>query len=243
MITVFGAGATFDQLRAIEPITPKDAGRRWKPIPHFELVETLKDEVMTRGWGITKELFSTTKDGSEMAGALLLDKVHNGHDVIVPGGMSLALGFLNCNTRRKALQITVGAEVTCCLNGLCTGSILLTRVHDHTVDLITEVEIGLNKYVNAAKDIGTIVAGLRERELSQAEASEILMETGRRGLVGWAAVGRVDAEYRHPTFTDNGTGTSWGLLNAFTYAGRQNINPTRQMEVYNKFRTMLPIAA
>lgn len=237
MITVFNSGTTLETLRTIEPAIPGNAGRRWMPIQHGELVDTIKDEVLTRGWRVEQELFSLSQDASSMAGALLLSRVKGVEEV---PGVSLALGFLNDNARRKALKLTVGGQVMCCLNGMCTGDILLTRLHDYTVDLAAEVDSALDRYAAAAANIPAAVNAMRERELAPGEASEILMEAGRRRLVGWSAIGRVDVEYRRPTFAEHGKGTSWALLNAFTYAARKNIHPTRQMETYTAFRAMLP---
>jgi len=239
MITVCDAGVTLEELRAIEPVAPVGAGRRWRAIQHGELVDTIKDEVATRGWRVTKELYSTARGGADMAGALLLDGVRG---VPTLPGMGLALGFIHSNARRRALKLTVGANVMCCNNGLCTGGTILNRVHDHTVDLVDEIEAAVDRCVVQAEGLPEVVRGLRERGLAAGEASEILMETGRRGLVGWAAVGRVDREYRNPTFGEHGKDTSWALLNAFTYAARPNIAATRQMDVYNEFRQLLPVA-
>jgi len=239
MITVHGKKTTLAELRTIEPTTPEGAGKRWKPIQHGELADAIRAEVDGRGWRVTKELYSTARGGADMAGALMVDGVGG---VDLGPGMGLSLGFLNSNARRKALQITIGASVACCTNGMCTGTILLNRLHDHTVDLPEEIRGALDRYTVAAGEIPDVVRGLRERELSPGEASEILMETARRRLVGWATIGRVDKEYRNPTFKEHGRGTSWALLNAFTYAARRNIAPTRQMETYNTFREMLPTA-
>lgn len=238
MITVLGAGIELDELRDIEVIPPMMAGKRWRPIPHAELVDTIKDEVATRGWRIERELFTVSKDQADMAGALLLNRVKGVEGV--PDGMTLALGFLNSNARRRALQLTVGASVTCCTNGMCTGSILLSRLHDHTVDLVAEVDSALDQYVASAARIPAAVNAMREQYITPDMAAGILMEAGRRELVGWSAIGRVDQEFRNPTFAEHGKGTAWALLNAFTYAARKNINPGNQMAVYNEFRTLLP---
>lgn len=239
MITVYGSGVSLEELRAIEPVTPPGAGRRWRPIRHGDLVDAIRDEVATRGWSVEEELFSTTREGADMVGALLLSGVRGAGRV--PKGMRFALGFLNSNARRKALQLTVGASVLCCTNGICSGSIILNRVHDHTVDLVEEVEGAVDRYAMEASNLGSVVRSLRDRELSRGEASGVLMRAGHRGLIGWAAVGRVDAEYRNPTFSEHGRNNSWALLNAFTYAARRNIAATRQMEVYDEFRRMLPV--
>ena len=238
MITVHGANITRAELSKIKPVTPENAGRRWCAIPHGKLLYAIRREVLSRGWEIKEQLLSTARDGADMAGALLIEKVRG---VRVVPGTSLAIGFLHSNARRKAVQLTVGASVTCCANGLCTGNILLNRVHDHTIDLSAEIKCAVDGYVEAAARIPNIVRGLKEHGLAPDEASEILMEAGRKRLVGWAAIGRVDVEYRRPTFAEHGRNTSWALLNAFTYAARANIAATRQMEVYNTFRQILPV--
>jgi len=239
MITVLGSGIKIDELRKIKPVTPKNAGRRWKGISHGELADIIRTEAVGRGWCIREELYSTACKGAEMAGAFLLTQV--GEVQAVPG-TTFALGFLNSNTRRKALQITVGVSISCCANGMCTGTILLHRVHDHTVKLVDEVQAAVDRYATAAKSIPNIIKGLRAHRLTPAQASEIIMAAGRQRLIGWAAVGRVDAEYRNPTFPEHGLDTSWALLNAFTFAARRNIAPTKQMETYDKFLRMLPSA-
>lgn len=237
MITVHNSGATIEELREIEPVTPKEAGRRWKAVQHGELADTIKDEVITRGWLIESELYSVAHDGADMAGALLLSRVGGVEEV---PGVTLALGFLNSNARRKALQLTVGASVTCCTNGMCTGNILLNRVHDHTVDLVEEIEDAVDRYAMAAVGIPDVVRGLRETELMPYQANYILMKVGHQKLIGWTAIGRVDKEYRNPTFAEHGKYTSWALLNAFTYIARGHINPMKQMEAYATFRSLLP---
>jgi hypothetical protein len=239
MITVFGEKTTLKDLRKIKPVRPDNAGRRWRPIPHWDLVNVIKDEITMRRWRIKDERYSTARDGADLAGALLLTGVRG---VRERSGITLAIGILHSNARRKSLQITVGAEVTCCNNGMCTGHIILKRMHDHTADIPWEVSIALDKYTAAAKKISPMVTWLRRYKLLPNEASEILMKAGRQRLVGWAAIGRVDAEYRNPTFKEHGKDTSWALLNAFTYAARGNIAPTRQMEVYNAFQRLLPLA-
>ena len=239
MITVFGNTPTIEDLRKVEPTTPPNAGSRWKPIPHGELADTIREEAATRGWRIKDERYALGNKGADLAGAILLEGVK---DVEVPTGQTLAMGFLHSNARRRALQLTVGTEVAVCNNGMCSGQVLMRRVHDHSVDLIDEVEAAFNGYVDKARKVASIARALRERELSKDEASGILLAAGRAGIVGWATVGRVDAEYRNPTFSDHGKDNSWALLNAFTYAARPNINPVRQMDAYNDFRALLPMA-
>ena len=55
----------------------------------------------------------------------------------------------------------------------------------------------------------------------------------------WSRIGAVDKEYRQPTFAEHGRGTSWALLNAFTYTVKRN-PALKQMEQMNRFRELLP---
>jgi hypothetical protein len=44
----------------------------------------------------------------------------------------------------------------------------------------------------------------------------VLVEAGRRRIVPWSAVGKVDAEWREPRHEEFGERTGWSLYNAFT---------------------------
>lgn len=236
MITVCGRKITIKEVRAIEPVTPPHAGRRWAPVRHGHLVDAIVAEVEMRGWGVTDMRFGLGRDGADLAGAFMLNNVTG---VVVPAGAELSLGFINSNSRRYALHLTVGANIMCCTNGLCTDSILVNRMHDHTVSLEDELRAAMNEYTPEAMKVQGLVDRLRGRTLVRGEAAEFLLEAGRRRLLGWAAIGRIDAEYLRPRFAEHGKGTAWALLNAFTYIGRTHVHPTRQMATYDTFRDII----
>ena len=239
MITVYGANTTRADLAKVELQTPANAGSRWTPIPHRELTDTILDECHMRGWQVKEERYALGRHGADLAGALLLEGVKG---VEVPTGQTLALGFLHSNARRRALQITVGSSVAVCNNGMCSGQLLMQHKHDGTFDLCDEVDAALDNYATHANTLADGVRALQRAELSPDMAGNILLTAGRKKLVCWSAIGKVDAEYRKPTFADHGKDNSWALLQAFTYAARKNINPTQQMQTYNAFRQLLPTA-
>lgn len=239
MITVIGKGATLTDIRKIEPATPPDAGSRWQPIPHIALIDSIKADAGRRNWEITASQFARNESGSTLAGAFTFKRIEG---LPTLPGMSYSLGFINSNDRRKALKLTVGAHIKCCANGLCTGTVLIKRLHDHTVnDLSSIIGEAIDEYSKKAANIPDMVSALQKRPLLDSEASHALVTAARAKLIGWAAVGRVYQEYQRPKFEEHGRGTSWSLLNAFTYAARRNVNPTRQMEAYDEFRQLLPV--
>ncbi len=235
MITVYGENRTIEEVRRIPLETPVNAGRVWKGIPHGDLVDTLTRDMDGRGWNIGESRFSVNKDGADLVGAFDLT-IPN---VDSPEGTQFALGLRSDNARHHALRLYVGATVTICSNGMATGQIVLTRRHTSRFRLVEAVEYALDDYMMAARSMGSVVDGWKECELSQPRYEHILLEAGREGYIAWSKLGDVDREYRKPRFAEIGTGTSWALLNAFTWV-LKGTSPRLQMDRINGFRQMLP---
>ena len=131
------------------------------------------------------------------------------------------------------LGIIVGS-----VTGIVTISLVTSGKFD---DLENEIQDSLDEYRKQVIGIDQVVADLKETELPQKEADRVLMEAGRQRLMPWSRIGKVDAEYRKPTFAEHGQGTSYALLQAFTYHVKKNA-PLTQMTSMNRFRELLPVA-
>ena len=232
MITVFGANTTANDLNLDRPAK---AGNYWEGIQHGTLVTAFQDEIRSRGWKITEERFSLSKDKADLAGAFSLEI----EEVTPPEGQTLSIGFITSNAMRIATKVLVGANVTVCRNGLATGEIVMQKKHTHGFNLFQEIEHSLDQYIPKAQKINHIVKSFQECEISSTNVDRVLMEAGRKRLMPWSRIGSVDKEYRNPTFAEHGKGTSWALLNSFTHPVKRN-PPMQQMEQMNSFRELLP---
>lgn len=228
---------TIETVRQIELVTPRGAGRVWQGIPHGELCDTISDEVRSRGWKVTDAQFHVSKDQADMAAAFALSIP----DIDAPEGQTFSLGLLTSNAMRRTLKIVVGTNVRVCNNGMATGEVVLRAKHTTGFDLIGNVEHAITAYEEKIRAIPALVAKMRETELPPDSAEHILMEAGRAGMMPWSRIGKVDEEYRHPTFAEHGKGTAWALMQAFTYIVKDN-PPQFQMDQMNAFRRLLPIA-
>lgn len=238
MITVYGQNTKLGQLADVEMVRPDEAGKRWQGVPHTDLAHTIINEVDSRGWGLGKMSFSLSKDQADLAGAFELFIP----DLPAPEGQTFSLGVLSSNMRRRSLHITVGTNVTVCNNGMCTGEIILNKHHTKGLNLTESIEVALDDYLFSARRVEKMVEGLRARNITETEAEHVLMQAGRQGLMPWSRIGKVDKEYRAPTFADHDERTSWGLLNAFTHIAKAN--PIHnQMSDINDFRQLLPTIA
>jgi len=239
MISVLGKNITLEELHAVELKRPDFAGQRWQGFQHGELVDIIVDEINSRKWKVNEMKFTLSEDQADLAGAF---------DISIPAlpsipGQEYSLGFLTSNAQRRALKMVVGTKVLCCTNGMATGEIVLNLKHTHTNEDILCDAIGgaASRYLEKAREIPAMIERLRQRELPQAQASDLLMQAGHAKLLPWARIGKVDEEFRHPTFAEHGKNTSWSLLNAFTYVVKEQ-NPLSQMDRMNRFREMLPLA-
>jgi len=238
LITVYGANTELHDLHKIALEAPEGAGSYWQGIQHGDLADTIIDEAHSRGWEINDMKFSVDKSGTELAAGfgVVIPKVD------VPKGMSLGLGILTSNARKRSLKMVVGATIACCHNGMATGEIVLNKRHTTGFDIFDEIDSALTVYAERVLEMPATVASLRECKLASYQAEAILMDAGRSNVMSWSRICKVDSEYRTPTFSEHGTGTSWALLNAFTHIAKE-LPVLQQMDRMNQFRELLPVAA
>jgi len=238
MITVHGNNVDVEQLHEVKVVKPQRAGRVWKGIQHGELVDAITDEVTSRGWKITDQQFSLSKNRADLAGAFEL-QIPN---LEAPKDQAFSLGFITSNNMRRPLKLVVGTRVFVCNNGMATGQILMNKKHTINFDLYNELEYSIDEYMDKARLINNYVESLKNRNLTEPETEHILITAGRQGVMPWSRIGQVDEEYRNPTYQDHDERTSFGLLQAFTHIVKKN-PPLEQMDQMSDFRTLLPTAA
>jgi len=241
MINVIGGRLGMEDLKKVPLVKPEKAGSRWKGIPHYELASNIEEATRSRGWKIKDARFTLSNDRADMVGAFDLDLGKNGPDT--DGGVSLGLGIQTSNAMKRSLMLTVGGTVTVCTNGMITGEILLIKKHTLNLDLFERVDESLDIYQEKTLQIPEVIRNWKERDLVGSEEDQLLLAAGRQGIIPWSKVGKVDAEYKKPSF-DYGTkgNTSWDMLNAFTHVVKTS-PPLAQMEQINQFRELLPVAA
>lgn len=232
-----GAGISRDELETITLRRPKGAGKNWQGIAHSDLVEAIHDQALFSGWRVTDEVYTVSKQGTSLAGALAIEIP----DLSAPEGQQMELGFLTSNNMERSLRLCVGTRVRVCHNGMCTGQVVLQKKHTTGLDLAEALTEGFIEYRKQAEDVKTIVAQLQQTELAPAAAEHVLCEAGRAGIMCWSRIGEVDAEYRNPRFSDFGVGNSWALLNAFTWVVKRN-PALEQMTQIDRFRALLPLS-
>ena len=162
----------------LEP--PKKATRHWQGIPHRELIRSLLRQ--TKGWkrkGLTIHL---SKDRFEMAATLTLYPTPD---------RPVQIGVLNSNSMQSQLTFYSGSVVG--KQGLSLDKHLAGK-HRIGINLdwqcanaITEVvaEVGFSDYHQ-------IVEEFKQTKLTLEEIQTALTKAGRKGLMPWSRLGRID---------------------------------------------------
>jgi hypothetical protein len=238
MINVMSRNIQLEGLREVELKRPDRAGAYWQGIPHYDLSTTIIEAVRNRGWEIGEMQFALSPDQADLAGAMELK---------VPGinidGIGLGLGFITSNMMRTSLRLMVGGRVTICSNGLVTGEIILKTKHTSRLDLGLKVVPALDSYEKRARRIEERVTNWKSAHLKEDDVNGILMNAGRSKVIPWSRVGKVDAEFKTPSFDyKTEKDTAWDLLNAFTHIVKES-PPLQQMGQINRFRQLLPYTA
>ena len=116
---------TIDELAAIPAGDP--VGPRHKPVPHIELVTTVRDAFAERGYVVGREQYSVTRDGARLFGTLDLRPV-TGRSLTdgMDGGM--AVGLRHSNDAAFALGVIAGVRVFVCDNLMMSGGQSLLQV-------------------------------------------------------------------------------------------------------------------
>lgn len=226
---------TLSELKEIPVIKPDGFTDRWQGVQHGELVETINEQLDRHNVKVLEQnWFPSGKELQSMSGSMSLD---------LPGmeavdGTVFSLGVQHSNDGHASLKFAVGAKIFICSNGMVTGDYAIKRKHTIGLDLMEDIGIGIETYINKAKEIPQMVGKMKENELHESEVDHILMQAGRENLMSWSRIGQTDKEYHNPTFEDHNEKTAWGLYNAFTYT-IQKMPPQYHLKSMNRFREIV----
>ena len=219
-----------------EPVGP-----RHRPVPHMELVTAVKDAFSDRGYAVTKELYSVTRDGARLFGTLDLvpttgASLTDGMD----GGMAVRLRHSNDAT--FALGVIAGLRVFVCDNLCFSGSHhLLHRKHTTGLDLPAEIQRGMDRTFHSYRDLAQLLENLRNTELNDESAKLLLYDLVFDGhVVAPSQLGKIHSWYFAPEqiaseqdldrgLSDVTPRTALAVLNAVTRVSR-GFSPHWQQE-------------
>jgi Domain of unknown function (DUF932) len=209
---------TRDQLQFLSTPAPT---KTWLPVPHYDLVTALSDELGRRGITITREEYAV--GGFESA------RLFGTMDLCVPDVedefIGTSLGIRTANDRTMQMQVVAAARVFVCDNMSFSGSsgaVFLKKRHTSGLNLGEALPPAIEMYLDKSGAWRADIDRMREFSLTDGRAKELIYDAfmGRKEVLPLRLLDDVhtlyfDDEIQREKFEDR---TLWSLNNAFTEA-------------------------
>ena len=204
-------------------------GNRWKPIHHADLIEEIHGALDRQGYGVRAEAFALSEDRHDIFGSMQIEGIKIGDRT----DMAPVLGFRSSNVQRFRLLGVSGSRVFVCDNGAIVGDFVFGM--NHTSGNMEHVEVkideGVGNWRNQIADMHRLVEFLETTELSRRDSDHLLIEAGRRGVVAWNQLGKIEGTYNayeaeaHPHHSAFAGRNAWSLYNAVTEVAKGWTSP------------------
>jgi hypothetical protein len=193
----------------------------WKPVPHFDLVSSLIDDLGSRGIAVVREQYATVgRDGARLFG--VMDLRIDGLDT---PDLSTSLGLRGANDKTMAIQVIAAARVYVCDN-LCfsgsDGAVVLKRKHTGRLDLARVVPPAIESYIEKAGAFRLDIERMKDFTLTDDRAKGFIYDAFTRDhtvlpvrLLPHVHRLYFDDDEQRARFEDR---SLWSLNNAFTEA-------------------------
>lgn len=234
MLYPSASNVSFDHLKTIKIPDRKKETSYWEGVKHVDLVHTVRKVAKQHKLKITDEQFQTGNKGDTLFASWDFDKR-------VPGKgdeMRMSLGYRGSNMGRYAHTFATGARVVVCQNGMIAGEFSVKRKHTTTVELLPLVERAFDQYLKDVSLIRPLMDRLKAREIDNEQAAELMLESARRGIIGWSRIRIVDEHWNHPQHEQFVEDNAWTLYNAFTQSAKVTM-PIHQMEIMRDIPKLL----
>ncbi len=214
---------------------PKRAGETsyWEGVRHQDLVHMVRKVAKIQDLKITNEEFQLGNKGHTLFASWDFDRK-------VPGvkGVKMCLGYRGSNIGRYAHTFATGARVAVCENGIISGEFALRRKHTTSVNLLELVTQAFDQYLINIKEIKPLIANLQKKALTNEQAAECMLESARRGIIGWSRIRLVDKDWNTPRHSAFEESTAWSLYNCFTQSAKIT-TPAQQIEILRDIPKLL----
>lgn len=224
MTMILHKGATYVDRAALAALpAPVSLGPRHNPIPHTEVVETLRDACPSFGLEIARERYGLSPDGHRLFGLLDFTSPHPDR--------SIALGFRTSTDESFAVRGVAGSSVFVCDNLALSGSdFVFHRKHTTFRSIINVIRHGLERFLGAAAEWDAFQLRMETTGLDNPHAAELLIRLMLDNVLPARRVADAARLYFGPTedLPDVAPRTVWGVHNAVTRTLR-DVSPETQM--------------
>lgn len=194
---------------ALIPAPP--ATDTWFPIPHNDVLRSVKETLSGAGFQILKQRLSVANDDHRFFGTLDLGNR-------IADGITLAVGIRNSTDKTFPIGFCCGNRCFVCDNLAFTSEIVVSKKHtrfgqERYLEGLSTAVSSLGQYQQTA---AKWIEALRNWTLSREEADSIILRAYEEEIVGPRLLPLIIKEWREPSFEEYRPRNGWSLWNAFT---------------------------
>ncbi|MEI6235737.1 MAG: DUF932 domain-containing protein [Planctomycetota bacterium] len=228
-------------------VTPEPT-QSWKPVPHYEVVNTLTDRAAARGLVIKNEKFAlldgtlygengvqTRIPGARLFGSLDFVPLPG---MPFPAGCTPSAGLRNSADKSFALSILSGARVFVCANGCLNAEHIVSRKHTSGLDLVVAIDAALDAFMDSLRGFNETYEKLRARQLRRTTAHSLVVELARAGAFSSSDILPVVHEFENPRHDEFKEKNAWSLYQSATEIMKVQ-SPSRQIDGFKALNQVL----
>jgi hypothetical protein len=182
---------TLDRAK-LDQVHPPPPTLSWTPLPHHELMGRVEKKIGDYGYPISHSHCLLSHGGDRFFGSVTLESRKS-------LGYHRMIGVRNSHDKTKAARLIAGVRVIVCSNGMFTGDeVCLSRKHTSHLfdDLDEKIEAGFEKVFSEWERNDLRIVNYREKELSDADAHDLVVRSMDADAVTPSVLPRVLKEYR-----------------------------------------------
>jgi hypothetical protein len=201
----------YEQVSEVEPPLPTAT---WQPIPHHQLIRTVKQTLESTNLAIGTQAHSLTHDGARYFGLMEIQGQRMSDDY------SWVLGLRNSHDKTFPAGIVVGASVFVCDNLSFSGEVKVARKHTRFInrDLPQLVERAIAQLIGKWHDQDKRIEAYKDNGIDNAAAHDLIIRATDVGVCSNRLVPSVLKEWRTPRHPQFEQRNIWSLFNSFTEA-------------------------
>lgn len=195
----------------------------WMPIPHFALIERLREITVNAGLTITQEVHALAREGQRYFG---LFQVANVPNFSSSDKIGTVIALRNSHDKSFPAGILAGSAPFVCDNLAFNGEIKIARRHTKFIlrDLPNLIAGAFGKLLNTWGNQEKRITAYQSRALNDVEAHDVIARAYRCGAVSKTALADVLDQWHTPEHDEwKEERNLWGLHNSFTNVMRGNI--------------------
>lgn len=202
-------------------------GPRHVPISHALVLEKFRSKCEANGLMLMDERGALSRNGEKyMYVAEVVPEVAD-------EDFRMAVGFRSFNDESSVFQMSCGANVLLCSNGMQTSVIIPSkRKHTATIhDLLdSRIDAGLETFRNDSEVTKENIALMKSIPYSDDILGKLIIALGRTGQVGNTNIMKILSEVDKPSYNSKDDSTVWRIMNACTTVTTHRMaNPIQSM--------------